>query len=176
MGDYGGIYADWRIHVLYSLYQRFGDDIVAKASAVLDTPGNVSDLGNGTVPDSAGDPVGETPRVPANLPSGFRRLADLRKRAQKVSYDDLKGWVGKTIRLDNVKIDTSVKDDKTVLTGGTMTFSEFDPANPDRETEDTTTTAIPRSALRALYEGLSKNPDETIVCDVTMGKRGLSLQ
>ncbi len=118
-------------------------------------------------------PAGESA---SSLPTGFRRLADLRKRAPKQSYDDLKAWVGKTIRLDGVAFQTAEKDGKTVLTGGTMTFSEFDPSNPDRESDQTTTTQIPRGAIRALYQGLQANPDETIVCDVVQSKRGLALQ
>jgi len=178
MSDYGRIYADWRIHLLYSCYLRIGGSIVAKGTAVADAPptGAVS-TPNG-VPSNlqSTDSTRTDTNGMATLPTGFRRLSDLRKPRPKQSYDDLKAWVGKMIRLDDVKIQTGEKDGKTVLIGGTMTFSEFNPENPDQETDQAITTQIPRSALRAIYQGLSANPDETIVCEVTQGKRGIALQ
>lgn len=167
MDDYGRIYADWRISVLYSLYLRMGGPIVAKG-AVLDSP-----AADGVASEPSANGSGAS-----SLPNGFLRLSDLRKHPAKQTYNDLKEWIGKTIRLDGVNFVTGEKDGKTVITSGTMTFSEFDPTNPDREVSDdqTTTTAIPRGAIRALYEGASKHPDETIVCEVVQSKRGLALQ
>lgn len=148
---------------------RTAAPVAAPTSAPVTPNGVSSDL------QSAGS-TGAGSVGMATLPTGFRRLSDLRKRETKQSYGDLKPWIGKTIRLDDVKIQTADKDGKLTITGGTMTFSEFDPQNPDRETDQAITTQIPRSAIRALYAGLSANPDETIVCEVTQGKRGLSLQ
>jgi len=177
MDDYDKIYTDWAVHVLYSSYQPQGVTIVAKGTGLADAPmvaSNAATPGaNGTSGGSGGA------MVPASaLPSGFRRLSDLRKRPAKQTYEDLKQWVGKTIRLDGVNFQTKQDGEKLVIVSGTMTFSEFDPTNPDREVADseTVTTAIPRGAIRALYEGIKANPDETIVCDVTQGKRGLALQ
>lgn len=149
-------------------------------SAVTDAPVNGasgSSVEMGTNARSVVDvPTAGTGDAGTVLPNGFRRLSDLRKKVVKTNYDDLKAWVGKTIRLDNVNIQTEQKDGKRVFKSGEMTFSEFNPADPEQETEQAITSQIPRSALRAIYEGLTKNPDDTIVCDVTQGKRGLSLQ
>lgn len=150
------------------------------ASMVMDSPvGSSLDSapgGGASLPQTDATANEMAPASGAVLPSGFRRLSDLRKKVVKTNYDDLKVWVGKTIRLDNVNIQTEQKDGKRVFKSGEMTFSEFNPADPEQETEQAITSQIPRSALRAIYEGLTKNPDGTIVCDVTQGKRGLSLQ
>ena len=113
-----------------------------------------------------------------SLPTGFRRLSDVRKKAVKQTYGDLTAWIGKTIRLDAVNIQSEKDGDKTVLKGGVMKFSEFDPADPDKEVSDEnlTTSQIPRGAIRVLFDALSKNPDETIICDVVQTKRGIALQ
>lgn len=190
MRDYTVEYADGVISVLYYDYQHIGVGIVAKGvTAVAENPPGTaegSDNGAGAVvseplASGTGGANGESGRAlvsPIALPSGFRRLGDLRKRAVKQSYDDLLAWVGKTIRLDGVNFKTEQKGDKTVIVSGVMSFSEFDPSNPDKEVAEdkTVTTAIPRGAIRALYAGLQANPDETIVCDVVKGKRGLALQ
>lgn len=148
--------------------------VLESANPPVDTGAN-GVTGNMPSPEQAG--AADTPTsTPVTLPSGFRRLSDLRKRAVKQTYDDLKAWIGKTIRLDGVNFKTEQKGEKTVIVSGEMTFSEFDPSDPDKETDQTVTTAIPRGAIRALYEGLQKNPDETIVCDVVQSKRGLALQ
>jgi hypothetical protein len=177
MDDYGGIYADWAIFVVCSQYQRLEVGIVAGRGIVADRVGvETEPVGNGT--DGGPDGLAGAPVQPVPLPSGFRRLGDLRKRAAKQSYGDLTGWIGKTIRLDGVNFQTEQRDGKTVIVSGEMTFSEFDPTNPEREVskEMVTKTAIPRAAIRALYAGLQANPDETIVCDVVKGKRGIALQ
>lgn len=189
MTDYGAIYADYLASVVQSTYQRIGVGIVAKGVMAGDRPAAAaapSGVEYGNPPlgsesmdggsDGQFDGTNGTPVPVGALPSGFRRLADLRKRTPKQSYDDLKSWVGKTIRLDGVGFQTGEKNGKSVITSGTMTFSEFDPSNPDRETDQTVTTSIPRGALRALYEGLTKNPDDTIICDVVQSRRGLALQ
>lgn len=189
MRDYSVEYANGVLSVLYYKYQRIGDGIVPKGVMAGDRPaatvlesGGAPVIGDGAFAHSSDDTNGATAQEmrPAGgsvtLPSGFRRLSDLRKRAPKKSYDDLKAWVGKTIRLDGVNFETGQRDGKTIIASGLMTFSEFDPSDPERETDQTVTTSIPRGALRALYEGLTKNPDETIVCDVVQSKRGLALQ
>ena len=116
-----------------------------------------------------------SPDAAVALPAGFKRLGELRKRPAKQTYDDLKAWVGKTIRLDGLNFETKQDGDKTLIVSGQMTFSEFDPSDPDRETDQTVTTQIPRGAIRALYEGVKANPEDTIVCEVVQSKRGLAL-
>lgn len=182
MSDYSQelVYLD--IGMVRLLYQAIGVEIVASKNdgAVLDTPPVVADTNGASGSADVGTGSGglAASESPLALPAGFRRLGDLRKRAVRQTYDDLIAWVGKTIRLDGVNFKTEQKGDKTVIVSGEMTFSEFDPADPDREVTDeqVTTTAIPRGAIRALYAGLQANPDETIVCNVVKGKRGLALQ
>ena len=131
---------------------------------------------NGLSPKEITGPVSGTSAPPApTLPSGYVRLADVRKKAaSKPSYETLAPFIGKTIVLESIEVKMS--DDGKKLASGTMTFSEFAPDRPEGADYPILKSAIPKGALRTIADAAKTRPDDTIVCDVVQTKRGLALR